>query len=106
MHAALVAMAAAGEVLDARPGRPEVAPEQLRRALLLRAFSSPRPARQLRVPLEITLLCRWVVGLGSDARVWAAPVFTKHRARLLAGAGAARVLAPLGSLPAVKLLLS
>ena len=105
-NAALMEMSGEFEALYSRTGCPGIAPEKLLRALLLQAFYSIRSERQLMEHLEFNLLFRWFVGLGIDDRVWDATVFTKNRARLLAGDVASRFLAHLVSLPAVKRLLS
>jgi hypothetical protein len=52
-----------------------------------------RSERQLLEQLDFNLLFRWFVGLGIDAPVWHATVFTKNRDRLLAGDVAEALLA-------------
>ncbi len=66
-------------------GRPSVPPEQLLRALLLRALYTVRSERLLMEQLQYNLLFRWFVGLSMDDAVWAPTVFSKNRDRLLAG---------------------
>ena len=68
-------------------------PEKLLRALLLQAFYSVRSERQLMEQLDYNLLFRWFVGLSLDAAVWDVTVFTKNRARLIAGDIAAQFMA-------------
>jgi transposase len=46
------------------------------------AFYSVRSERQLMEQLDYNLLFRWFVGLGMDAPIWDATVFTKNRERL------------------------
>jgi transposase len=94
------------ERLYARIGRPSIPPEKLLRALLLQAFYSVRSERQLMEQLDYNLLFRWFVGLAMDAPVWDVTVFTKNRARLLAGDVAARFMAAVLGQPRVKALLS
>jgi len=66
-------------------GRPSLAPEMLLRALLLQPLYSIASERLLMEQLEYNLLFRWFVGLGMDAEVWDATVFSKNRERLIAG---------------------
>jgi IS5 family transposase len=73
---------------------------------LLQAFYSVRSERQLMEQLDSNLLFRWFVGLAMDAPVWDVTVFTKNRARLLAGEIAQKFLAALLAQPRVKVLLS
>jgi transposase len=94
------------ERLYARTGRPSIAPEKLLRALLLQAFYTVRSERQLMEQLDYNLLFRWFVGLGMDAAVWDASVFSKNRDRLLEGDVAQKFLASVLSQPRVKGLLS
>ena len=74
--------------LYAHTGRPSIAPETLRRALLLQVLYSLRSERLLMEEWPYNLLFRWFVGLDLDAPVWDGTVCTKNRDRLLAGAGA------------------
>src|SRR6516164_7891877 len=85
VDAALAALSPEFEKLYARLGRPSIAPERLLRALLLQAFYSVRSERQLMEQLDYNLLFRWFVGLGMDAPIWDATVFTKNRERLGGG---------------------
>ena len=71
--------------LYAHEGRPSIPPEQLLSALLMQAFYSIRPERQLMEQLDYNLLYRWFVGLSPDAPVWDPTSFTKNRARLERG---------------------
>ena len=72
-------------VLDARSGRPSIAPEKLLRALLLQLRYSVRSERQLIEQLDYNLLFGWFVGLNMDDPGWEPTVFTKNRDRLLTG---------------------
>ena len=82
---ALVALSPQLEKRYAHTGRPSIAPDKLRRALLLRVLYSLRSERLLMEELPNNLLVRWCVGLDLDAPVWDVTVFTKNRDRLLAG---------------------
>jgi hypothetical protein len=75
-HAALTALSPEFEKLYERLGRPSIAPKMLVRALLLQAFYSVRSERQLMEQPDYKLLFRWFVGLGMDAPIWNATVFT------------------------------
>ena len=92
--------------LYARVGRPGIAPEKLLRALLLQAFYSVRPERQLMEQIGYNLLFRWFVGLAMDAPVWDATTFSKNRDRLLEGDVAQRLLAVVVAQPRVRALMS
>jgi transposase len=78
-------LSAACDELYSHTGRPSIAPEMLLRALLLQPLYSIASERLLREQLDYKLLFRWFVGLGMDAEVWDATVFTKNRERLIAG---------------------
>jgi len=71
--------------LYATTGRPSIAPEMLLRALLLQPLYSIASERLLMEQLDYNLLFRWFVGLGMDAEVWDATVFSKNRERLITG---------------------
>ncbi len=71
--------------LYAKTGRPSIAPEQLRRALLLQVLYTVRSERLLMEELHYNLLFRWFVGLDMDDPVWHPTTFSKNRDRLLAG---------------------
>jgi len=58
----------------ARIGRPSMAPEKLRRALLLPFLYTIRSERLLMEELDYNLLFRWFVGLNLDDPVWDATV--------------------------------
>jgi hypothetical protein len=73
------------ERLDARVGRPSIAPEKLLRTLLLQVLYSGRSERLLMEQLDYNLLFHWFVGLNADDPIWDATVFTKNRQRLLNG---------------------
>jgi transposase len=79
-------------LLYAKSGRPSIAPEKLVRALLLQALYSVRSERQLMEQLNYNLLFRWFVGLNLDDAIWDVTVFTKNRARLIAGEVSERLL--------------
>src|SRR5438132_6160039 len=68
-----------------KSGRPSIAPEKLRRALLLQVLYSVRSERLRMEQLEYNFLFRWFVGLSMDDPVWDVTVFTKNRERLLRG---------------------
>jgi len=106
VNAALAALSPEFEKLYARLGRPSIAPEKLLRALLLQAFYSVRSERQLMEQLDYNLLFRWFVGLGMDAPIWDATVFTKNRERLVEGEIASKFMAAVLSQPRVRELLS
>jgi transposase len=86
-------------------GRPSIAPEKLRRAMLLQAFYSIRSER-LMDRLEFDLLFRWFVGIGVDDAAWDHSTFSKNRDRLLEGDVAAKLLSAVLAQPRVKRLLS
>jgi len=69
--------------LYAQGERPSVAPERLRRALLLQLFYSVRSERLLMEQLNYNLLFRWFVGLAIGDAVWNHAVLSKNRDRLL-----------------------
>jgi transposase len=71
--------------LYAAGGRPSIAPEKLRRALLLQVLYSRRSERLLMEEMNYNVLFRWFVGLEIDDEVWDVTVFTKNGERLLAG---------------------
>jgi len=82
---ALRQLSAEFDELYSHTGRPSIAPEMLLRALLLQPLYSIASERLLVEQLDYNLLFRWFVGLGMDAEVWDATVFTKNRERLIAG---------------------
>jgi len=82
---ALRQLSATFDALYATTGRPSIAPEMLLRALLLQPLYSIASERLLMEQLDYNLLFRWFVGLGMDAEVWDATVFSKNRERLIAG---------------------
>jgi hypothetical protein len=69
--------------VDAKTGRPSIAPEKLLRALLLQVLYSVRSERMLMEQLNYNLLFRWFVVLNMDDAIWDATVFSKNRQRLL-----------------------
>jgi transposase len=73
------------DALYSHPGRPSMAPDQVRRALLLQVLYTVRSERRLMEQLAYNLLFRWVVGLNMDDRIWDASTFSKNRERLLEG---------------------
>jgi transposase len=89
---ALTGLSSHFDTLYAKSGRPSIAPEKLVRALLLQALYSVRSERQLMEQLNYNLLFRWFVGLTMDDPIWDATVFTKNRARLIAGEVSERLL--------------
>src|SRR3954462_14846836 len=82
---ALTALDEEFAALYSENGRPSIPPAQLLRALLLQAFYTVRPERQLMEQLSYNILFRWFVGLSIEAPVWDVTVFTKNRDRLLEG---------------------
>ena len=74
-----------GKAALARMGRRSIAPEKLRRALLLQILYSERRERLLMEGLNYDLRFRWFAGLHMDDPVWAATVYWKNRERLLNG---------------------
>jgi transposase len=92
--------------LYAREGRPSIPPEQLLAALLLQAFYGVRSERQLMEQIDYNLLFRWFVGLSPDDNIWDVTVFTKNRARLMAGDVFGKFMAALLNHADVKPLLS
>ena len=71
------------DAVYAATGRHSIAPERLRRALLLQCFYSLRSERMLVEQINYSWLFRWFVGLDMDAPVWNHAVFGKNRERLL-----------------------
>jgi transposase len=78
--------------LYSETGRPSIAPERLLRALLLMVLYSIRSERQLMEQIQFNLLYRWFVGLEMDDAVWDEKVFSKNRARLIAGEASRQLL--------------
>src|SRR3984957_10359729 len=68
--AALTALSGPFDAVYVAEGRPSIPPERLLRALLIQAFYSVRPERQLMEQLNYNLLFRWFVGLSVDDPVW------------------------------------
>ena len=68
----------------AKTGRPGIPPEQLLKALLLRALFSIPSERRLMEALEFNLLYRWFVDLPPDAEMWGEKVFSMNRDRFMA----------------------
>lgn len=89
---ALKAMEAVFAEMYADTGRPSIAPERLLRAQLLMILYSIRSERQLMEQIDFNILYRWFVGLEMDEAVWDAKVFSKNRARLIAGAASQQLL--------------
>lgn len=69
--------------VEAKGGRPSIAPEKLVRAMLLQVLYSIRSERQLVEQISNNLLFRWFVGLPIEETVWNHSVFIKNRDRLL-----------------------
>jgi transposase len=89
------ALARLDGVLDevySKTGRPSIAPERLLRAQLLMILYSIRSERQLMEQIDFNILYRWFVGLEMDEPVWDAKVFSKNRARLIAGQASRQLL--------------
>jgi transposase len=89
---ALEKMDAMFEELYSETGRPSIAPERLLRAQLLMILYSIRSERQLMEQINFNLLYRWFVGLEMDEAVWDEKVFSKNRARLIAGEASRQLL--------------
>ena len=68
----------------AKTGRPGIPPEQLLKAMLLRALYSISSEARLMEALEFNLLYRWFVDLPGDAEMWAEKVFSMNRDRFMA----------------------
>jgi len=71
------------ETMYSHTGRPGIAPEQLLRALLVKALYGLRSERRLIEELRYNLALRWFVGLTLSEEPWDVSVFTKNRERLL-----------------------
>jgi transposase len=69
---------------EAYTGRPAIAPEQWRRALLRPALDTMRRARLLREQRDDHRRWRWLVGLNRDDPIEDASTFSKPCERLLA----------------------
>jgi transposase len=89
---ALATMDAVFDGLYAETGRPSIAPERLLRAQLLMILYSIRSERQLMEQIHFNILYRWFVGLEMDEAVWDEKVFSKNRARLIAGEASRQLL--------------
>ncbi len=71
------------EKMYSHTGRPGIPPEQMLRALLVKALYGFRSERRLIDELRYNLALRWFVGLTLSQEPWDATVFTKNRERLL-----------------------
>jgi transposase len=91
--AALGELSGCCDAIYASSGRPSIAPEKLWRALLLQGLYTVRSERLRMEQRDYNFRFRWLVGLSIDEPVWEAPVFSKHRERLLAGSVAERFCA-------------
>jgi|SRR5580658_7844769 transposase len=89
---ALVKIDGVFDELYSETGRPSIAPERLLRAQLLMVLYSIRSERQLMEQINFNLLYRWFVGLEMDDAVWDEKVFSKNRARLIAGEASRQLL--------------
>jgi transposase len=89
---ALAQLDAVFDELYSETGRPSIAPERLLRAQLLMLLYSIRSERQLMEQINFNLLYRWFVGLEMDDAVWDEKVFSKNRARLIAGEASRQLL--------------
>jgi len=65
-------------------GRPGIPPEQILKALLLRALYAIPSERRLMEAIEYNLLYRWFIDLPPDQPAWTAKVFCMNRDRFLA----------------------
>jgi transposase len=89
---ALETMDAVFDGLYSETGRPSIAPERLLRAQLLMILYSIRSERQLMEQVHFNILYRWFAGLEMDEAVWDEKVFSKNRARLIAGEASRQLL--------------
>lgn len=64
-------------------GRPGIPPEQLLKAMLLRAIYSIPSDRRLMEAIEFNILYRWFLDLEQDAPAWTPEVFSMNRDRFL-----------------------
>lgn len=64
-------------------GRPGIPPEQLLKAMLLRAIYSIPSDRRLMEAVEFNILYRWFLDLEQDAPAWTPEVFSMNRERFL-----------------------
>jgi transposase len=64
-------------------GRPGIPPEQLLKAMLLRAIYSIPSDRRLMEAVEFNILYRWFLDLEQDAPAWTPEVFSVNRDRFL-----------------------
>jgi transposase len=71
--------------LYSHTGRPSIAPEKWRRALLLQVLYTVRRERLWMEQLDDNLLFRGFVGLHMDEAIWEPTVFRQNRERLLTG---------------------
>jgi transposase len=88
------------------PRRLSIPPERLLRAMLLQSFYGIRSERQLMDRMEIDLLFRWFVGLGTGDATWDHSTFATNRNRLLTEAIVRKFLVVLIADPHVKRLLA
>jgi transposase len=65
-------------------GRPGIPPEQMLKALLLRAIYSIPSERRLMEAIEFNLLYRWFVDLPPDQPAWTPEAFSVNRERFMA----------------------
>jgi transposase len=106
VNAALERLSPAFDQLHSSIGRPSIPPGQLLRALLLQAFFTIRPERQLREQLTDNILFRRFAGLSIEAPLWDVTVFTRNRDRLPQGDIADGLLQAILAGPQVERLLS
>ena len=64
-------------------GRPGIPPEQMLKALLLRAVYSIPSERRLMEAIEFNLLYRWFIDLPADEPAWTPEVFSMNRERFM-----------------------
>lgn len=62
-------------------GRPSVPPEQMLKALLLRALYSIPSEAKLMEAIEFNFLYRWFVGMAMDEKAWTPEAFSMNRKR-------------------------
>lgn len=62
--------------VDAKGGRPSIAPEKLLRAMLIQVLYSVRSERQLMEQVQYNLLFHWFIGLSMDDAVFVSETYT------------------------------
>ena len=79
--AILRAMSAGFDAAYSARGRRSIPPEQMLKALLLRALYSIPSEAKLMEAIEYNFLYRWFVGMSMDARAWTPESFSMNRER-------------------------